>query len=414
MTHILIWIISAFSIMLMLFRPFHTPEVVWVSAGALLLCLLRLIPLALAGHAVAEGLDVYLFLAGMMLLSELAKDYGVFAWLAHLAVKSAKQSSTKLFTSIFAVGVVVTAFMSNDATAVVLTPAVLAAVKRAKAPPLPYLFSCALVANAASFILPISNPANLVVFNSTMPPLHRWLAMFSVPSLASIVITYVLLRWYCRKEISVQCNGSTSDVHLSGMGRICLFGIVAVAIALLIASALKIDLGLPTFLASMTVTAIVAIRSRSNPIRLARQISWSILPLVAALFVIVEAVKSVGALLLLHNLFESSLHLPQSGAALALGTSVGVGTDIVNNLPLGLITGATLRTVPLQPMLAKIILIAIDLGPNLSITGSLATILWLTEIRREGLNVTGWQFFKIGVIVMPISLVFAILAAWLI
>jgi arsenical pump membrane protein len=96
---------------------------------------------------------------------------------------------------------------------------------------------------------------------------------------------------------------------------------------------------------------------------------------------------------------------------IALGVAVGFGTDIVNNLPLGLITGAALRTVPLQPMLAKVVLIAIDLGPNLSITGSLATILWLTAIRREGLDVSGWQFFKIGVIIMPISLVFAILAA---
>lgn len=414
MPHILIWTISAFSILLMLLRPFKTPEVVWVSAGALLLCLLRLIPFSLAGKAVAEGLDVYLFLTGMMLLSELAKVYGVFAWMAHHAVRSANRSSMRLFTSIYVVGVVVTIFMSNDATAVVLTPAVLAAVKRAKAPPLPYLFSCALVANAASFVLPISNPANLVVFNSTMPPLLRWLAMFSVPSLVAIIITYVLLRWYCHKEISAPCEGSTSDTRLSEMGKISLFGIAAVAIVLLTASALEMNLGLPTFLASAAVTSIVAIRSRSNPIRLAREISWSILPLVAALFVIVEAVKSAGAMFLLHGLFETCLHLPQSRAALALGIAVGFGTDIVNNLPLGLITGAALRTISLQPMLAKVILIAIDLGPNLSITGSLATILWLTAIRREGLDVSGWQFFKIGMIIMPISLVLAILAALLI
>lgn len=414
MAHILIWTISAFSIILMLLRPFKTPEVVWVSAGALLLCLLQLIPFSLAGKAVAEGLDVYLFLTGMMLLSELAKDYGVFAWMAHYAVRSANRSSMRLFTSIYVVGVVVTIFMSNDATAVVLTPAVLTAVKRAKAPPLPYLFSCALVANAASFVLPISNPANLVVFNSTMPSLLRWLAMFIVPSLVAIIITYVLLRWYCRNEISAPCEGSTSDARLSEMGKISLFGIAAVAIVLLTASALEINLGLPTFLASTAVTSIVAIRSRSNPIRLLREISWSILPLVAALFVIVEAVKSAGAMHLLHDIFESSLHIPQSRAALALGMAVGIGTDIVNNLPLGLITGATLRTMSLQPMLAKVVLIAIDLGPNLSITGSLATILWLTAIRREGLDVTGWQFFKIGMIIMPISLVFAILAALLI
>jgi arsenical pump membrane protein len=414
MPHILIWIISATSILLMLLRPFKTPEFVWVSAGAMLLCLLQLIPFSLAGKAVAEGLDVYLFLTGMMLLSELAKDYGVFAWMAHFAVKSANGSSARLFTLIFAVGVLVTVFMSNDATAVVLTPVVLTAVKRAKAPPLPYLFSCALVANAASFVLPISNPANLVVFNSTMPPLLRWLAMFSVPSLVAIIITYVLLRSFCRKEISAPCEGSTSDARLSEMGKISLFGIGAVAIVLLTASALEIDLGLPTFLASTAVTSIVAIRSRSNPIRLAREISWGILPLVAALFVIVEAVKSAGAMHLLHDLFESCLHLPQSRAALALGIAVGVGTDVVNNLPLGLITGATLRTISLQPMLAKVVLIAIDLGPNLSITGSLATILWLTAIRREGLDVSGRQFLKIGMIIMPISLVFAVLAALLI
>ena len=414
MAHILIWIISAISILLMLLRPFKTPEFVWVSAGALLLCVLRLIPIPLAGKAVAEGLDVYLFLTGMMLLSELAKDYGVFAWMAHYAVRSANRSSLRLFTSIYVVGVIVTVFMSNDATAVVLTPAVLAAVKRAKAPPLPYLFSCALVANAASFVLPISNPANLVVFNSTMPPLLRWLAMFSLPSLVAIIITYVLLRWYCRKEISAPCEGSISDARLSEMGMICLFGIAAVAIVLLTASALEMNLGLPTFIASTAVTLIVAIRSRSNPIRLAREISWSILPLVAALFVIVEAVKSAGAMNLLHDAFERSLRLPQSIAALALGIAVGFGTDVVNNLPLGLITGDALRTVSLQPMLAKVILIAIDLGPNLSITGSLATILWLTAIRREGLDVSGWQFFKIGMIIMPISLIFAILAALLI
>lgn len=414
MAHILIWTISASSIILMLLRPFKTPEAVWVSAGALLLCLLRLMPLALAGKAVAEGLDVYLFLTGMMLLSELASDYGVFAWMAHVAVKSANRSSTRLFTSIFVVGVLVTIFMSNDATAIVLTSAVLTAVKRAKAPPLPYLFSCALVANAASFVLPISNPANLVVFNSTMPPLLRWLAMFSVPSLVAIIVTYALLRWYCHKEISAPCNGSISDVRLSAMGKTSLIGIIAVVIALLTASAMEISLGLPTFLSSTAVTAIVAVQSRSNPIRLIRQISWSILPLVAALFVIVEAVKSAGAMQLLHNVFESCLHFPQSGAALALGILVGLGTDIVNNLPLGLITGAALRTVPLQPMFAKVIMIAIDLGPNLSITGSLATILWLTAIRREGLDVSGWQFFKLGVIIMPISLVFAILAALLI
>ena len=163
---VLIWAIATASIALMLFRPFGLPEVVWTVAGAALLCVLRLVPLRLAGYAVAEGLDVYLFLTGMMLLSELAKVYGVFDWLANIAVKQGKGSPVRLFTLIYAVGIVVTVFMSNDATAVVLTPAVLTAVNRAQARPMPYLLSCAMIANAASFVLPISNPANLWSFTT--------------------------------------------------------------------------------------------------------------------------------------------------------------------------------------------------------------------------------------------------------
>ncbi|MGC2616975.1 MAG: arsenic transporter, partial [Terracidiphilus sp.] len=393
---------------LMLFRPFGVPEFVWTAAGALLLCVLRLIPIRLAGHAVAEGMDVYLFLTGMMLLSELAKKNGVFDWLANIAVKRADGSSRHLFALIYGVGTAVTIFMSNDATAVVLTPAVLSAVRRAKAEPMPYLFACALIANAASFVLPISNPANLVVFHASMPPLAKWLGMFMLPSVISIAATYLLLRWYCRKQLAAACNGSDVEVHLSPVGKVSLLGILAVAVVLLIASALKMDLGMPTCIAAILVALIVLISGRSSPAYLVREISWSILPLVASLFVIVEAVKSAGALPMLQAAAEHAMQWPRIEGALVLAGAVGIGTNLVNNLPLGLIAGATLHSITVRPFLSQVVLIAVDLGPNLSITGSLATILWLIAIRREGMHVSGWQFLRAGMLIMPISLVLAI------
>jgi arsenical pump membrane protein len=395
----------------MLFRPFGVSEAVLTAAGALLLCLLRLIPWRLAGHAVAEGVDVYLFLAGMMLLSELAKIHGVFDWLAAIAVKKGDGSATRLFALIYSVGTVVTIFMSNDATAVVLTPAVLTAVKRAKVKPLPYLLICALIANAASFVLPISNPANLVVFHSAMPPLFRWLAMFALPSGVSIVVTYLALRWVCRGDMNMPSDEEEASTRLSTAGKISLLGILSVAAVLLVASAFEVDLGLPTCLASLVIAAVVLIRERSNPLHIVRDISWSVLPLVGALFVIVEAVKTTGALEMLHRALLHAMQWPTAVSALAVGGIVGFGTNLVNNLPLGLITGATLQTAPFHPVLAKAVLIGIDLGPNLSITGSLATILWLIAIRREGMHMSGWQFLKAGIIVMPISLVFTLGAA---
>jgi arsenical pump membrane protein len=411
MAPILIWSISAASIALMLIRPLRVSEMIWPAAGALLLCALHLISWRLAGRAVAEGMDVYLFLTGMMLLSELAKTHGVFDWLANVAVSHAAGSPRRLFLLIYAVGTAVTIFMSNDATAVVLTPAVLTAVKRAKAEPLPYLLVCALVANAASLVLPISNPANLVVFHSAVPPLSRWLAMFALPSLASILTTFVALRWYCRRQMQDQCNGSETDERLSPAGKITLAGIIFVAIVLLTASAFKADLGLPTCLAALAVAALVQIRVWSNPLPLVREISWSILPLVAALFVIVEAVKTAGALHLVENAIAGALSWQTVASALAVGFAVGVGANLFNNLPLGLLAGAALQNAPLHPVLNKAVLIGIDLGPNLSITGSLATILWLIAIRREGMQVSGWQFFKAGMIIMPISLALSIVAA---
>ena len=409
--HVLIWAIAAVSILLMLLRPFGLPEVVWTVGGAALLCLLRLIPLPLAGHAVAEGLDVYLFLIGMMLLSELAKVYGVFDWLANIAVKQGDGSPFRLFTLIYGVGTVVTVFMSNDATAVVLTPAVLTAVNRARAKPLPYLLSCALIANAASFVLPISNPANLVVFHNAMPPLAKWLAMFAVPSLVSIAVTYVILLWYCRNDLSGTTNGTLSKAELTIPGRISLLGILSVAGVLLAASALKLDLGLPTCLSGIVVAAIVSTRERESPLRIIREISWSILPLVAALFVIVEAIKSAGALTMLHAALLHVMNWPPAGAAFAVGGALGFGTNLVNNLPLGLLAGATLQTAPIQELLSRVVLIAIDLGPNLSITGSLATILWLIAIRREGMHVSGWQFLKAGMLIMPTALALTLAAS---
>ena len=118
-------------------RPFRWPEAIWAVSGALLLVALGLVPVNLAWQAVGKGTDVYLFLIGMMLLSELGRREGLFDWIAVLAVNYAKGSPRKLFLLVYLVGVVVTTFLSNDAAAVVLTPAVFAAAKKADTKPLP-------------------------------------------------------------------------------------------------------------------------------------------------------------------------------------------------------------------------------------------------------------------------------------
>jgi arsenical pump membrane protein len=404
------WLISLASIALVLIRPKGWPEAIWAVAGAGLLMLARLISPQRAASAAAKGTDVYLFLTGMMMISELARRAKVFDWIAVHAVRASRGSSARLFLLIYVVGIAVTVFLSNDATAVVLTPAVLAAVRAAEADPLPYLLICAFIANAASFVLPISNPANLVVYNGGMPPLKTWLLTFGLASVASIVVTFVVLRWIASKHLNRPVQTNLEHEALRPEGKLTLLGIGFLAIVLMVASGLNKDLGAPACAAGVVVAAAVSFRDRGTWKGIATGVTWSVLPLVAGLFVIVEALNGVGALHELADALQYLKHWPPRMAALSSGFGIAIVSNLMNNLPSGLIAAAGVQASHATGLLRDAVLVGVDLGPNLSVTGSLATILWLIAIRREGLNVTFWDFLKWGALVMPPALLLAILA----
>lgn len=405
----LIWIISLASILCVLLRPRDIAEAWWACGGALLLVLFTLISLPQAGSAVLKGVDVYLFLTGIMLLSELAREEGVFNWIAEVAAAHAKGSPKRLFLLIYLAGTVVTTFLSNDATAVVLTPAVLTIVRRLKVEPVPHLLACALIANAASFVLPISNPANLVIFAQHMPPLIKWLGFFLLPSFVSIIITFFALRYTSQKGLQGKIIETLPQSKLSIEGQLALGGLIMAAVVLVTASAIGWPLGAPTCGAALLATAMVALRDRSAPLQIAKGVSWSVLPLVAGLFVIVEALQSAGGLRLAAAGLHAAANLGGILGNLVTAFAVGLLSNGMNNLPAGLISGTAVQSVHEHGNLANAVLIGVDLGPNLSVTGSLATILWLIGLRRENVKITGWRFFKVGLVVMPTALFFSIL-----
>jgi len=410
LSNILVWLIAAAAIAAVLFRPKEWPEAVWACSSAVLLVVLRLITLPKALHAVGKGTDVYLFLTGMMLMADLARREGVFDWLASIAVARARGSRARLFTLIFAVGILVTVFLSNDATAVVLTPAVYAAVKKARADAMPHLFACAFIANAASFVLPISNPANLVVYGKEMPALLSWLKLFTLPSVLSIGATFVILRLLFRGDLRGAVAQDVMVEKLPPEGRRAAWGIIGTGAVLLAASALGRDLGLPTCVAAIGALLWATRANRTALLELIREIPWSVLPLVAGLFVVVEALNGAGALNQLDRGVNALLDLPVIPAALSASFGIAFLSNVMNNLPSGLFVGGALHSLRMPDYLRHALLIGVDLGPNLSVTGSLATILWLIVLRREGLHVSAGRFLKAGALVMPPALLLATVA----
>jgi len=406
------WGIAAAATAGVIVRPFAWPEYVWAVMGAVALVVFGLLSPADALSGVGKGTDVYLFLTGMMLLSELARQEGLFDWLAAHAGRLAHGSATRLFTLIFGVGTVVTVFLSNDATAVVLTPAVAAVTKAARATkPLPFLFICAFIANAASFVLPISNPANLVIYGAHMPPLLEWLPRYALPSALSILATYAVLRWTQRVELRQEIAAGIALPALSAAGKMAACGIFATALILLGSSAADLQLGLPTFLAGVGTALLVLNRSHSGVWDVAKSMSWGVLPLVAGLFVLVEALETTGVTRRLADLMRHEVQRSGTLAAWGAGVILAMGSNLVNNLPAGLVAGRVVELAHVPDHVRSAVLIGVDLGPNLSVTGSLATILWLAALRREGQSVSAWAFLKLGLLVMPTALLLALAGA---
>jgi arsenical pump membrane protein len=186
------------------------------------------------------------------------------------------------------------------------------------------------------------------------------------------------------------------------------YGIVGVAIALIVASWFGVPLGLPTLAVTSLVAAIVLIGKNEAPWATLKGVHWGVLALVAGLFVLVQGLEHQGAVQALGAILQGRTDASANGTAWGAGIVIAFASNLVNNLPLGLIVGATTTAVHAGTTMQAAIAIGIDLGPNLSVTGSLATILWLAVIRREGEHVSAWQFLRLGILVMPIALLLAL------
>src|SRR6202012_5771457 len=172
--------------------------------------------------------------------------------------------------------------------------------------------------------------------------------------------------------------------------------------AMLAASWLGFPLGAPTLIAALAAIATVQLSKREAPWGLLEHVSWSVLPLVAGLFVLVAGVGQTG---LVAALTEGRRAAPPAaprepaGGAAAL---VAFPYNLMNNLPAGLVAGTAANAGAMPDGVSSAIAIGIALGPNLSVTGSLATILWLAALRREGEHVSAWQFLRVGAVAMPL------------
>jgi arsenical pump membrane protein len=408
-------VIFAATLTAIVIRPLRIGEAWLAAAGAVLMLAVGATTAAAALNAVVAEWNLFLFFFGLMLTAAVADMARFFDWIAALAVGASRGSGRRLLLSVFGLGALVTSFLSNDATAIIVTPVVYAVVTRLRLRVMPYLLAISFIANSASMTLPISNPINVLVGEHLRAPLVEYLFHLLPASLASIAITvavFMVLFWRTvDRPFAFDWRGAVAAASAERSFFVPVLAALAVlAIAYVVAAALLWPLGVVATAGGLALFGIAAARRRISVEHLRAHVSPALFVYVAALFILIRAVQDAG---LTTELVAGAVARATDAASAVAGGLLGsaVTSNLVNNLPAVLVFVSGAQTGGVHEALRAPFLFGAlagaDLGPNLTPVGALSTMLWLVIVRRRGVEVSAWDFFKIGVIVAPLTLIAA-------
>jgi arsenical pump membrane protein len=404
--------IAFITLLLMLFRPRQISEATAAVIGAVLLLVTRAVPLDRLPHAINETGGVLLFLLGMMLLTGIAERARVFDVLAESVVRLARGNGRLLLVLVYVLGAMVTAVLSLDVTVIVLTPIVYSLISRRKIAARPFMFACVFSANIASLVLPVSNLTNLLVYARRDPGFLEFVSTMWLPNLVAGVTNLLLFLWIFRKDIPhrfprEQFHPIQIDRWLLLSGAILsatLIGILGLGLA-----------NRPIWWAAIgggCVLLVLALLTRRITIpQIRHDVAPSIFVFVIAMTIVVEGVQRAW-------LNDQAIAFPDSLPMALLG-SIGltaIGSNVVNNIPAVVLALGVIERAPpaMQDALTWGSLIGANIGPALTTYGSLATMLWLTQLRRRGIQISSRTYLRISSFTVPLVLLASGFTLWLV
>ncbi len=391
-------------------RPRGLPEAVATAPAALTLCLLGVVGWSTAWEHVLAMAPTVAFLAGVLMLSWLCEAEGMFAAAGQWMARKARGRPVVLLGLVFVVASLTTAVLSLDATVVLLTPVIFVTTSRAGVRPRPQVYAAAHLSNSASLLLPVSNLTNLLALGASGVSFLTFAGLMAGPWLVAIAIEYVVFRFFFASDLSVR--GVPREVV--DEARMPRFALVVLCLTL-VGFAVSSPLGIEPFWAAFAGVAAIAVkrlfRREAAPGPLAMGLvkaanPWFLL-FVLGLAVVVQAVVGHGMADALRSFLPTGSDLP---SLLLLVLIAAVLANLVNNLP------AVLVLLPLVahggPLPVLTVLIGVNIGPNLTYVGSLATLLWRRIVADHDHESGLGEFTRLGALTVPVSLVACTIALW--
>lgn len=392
-------------------RPRGLPEITVAGPAALVALVLGVVTPGQAWDEIAALAPTVGFLAAILVLGHLADAHGVFTWVAALLTRAGGPHPRRLLVLVFAVAAVTTAVLSLDATVVLLTPVVIRAARALRVPVRPHAYATAHLSNSASTLLPVSNLTNLIAFSATGLTFVHFTAVMAVPWLVTIVIELAGFLLFFRRDLSASDSPPPETAMPTRPAPVPALAVLA---ATLVGFALGGAVGIaPGWIAAAgaAVLAVPALRDgRTSVRRIVYAADVWFCAFVLALGVVVAGVAAgpIGAWLADHLPTDAGL-----AGMLLMSVIAAVAANLLNNLPATLLLLAALG--PGAPTgLVLALLIGVNLGPNLTYVGSLATILWRRVATDGGCRPELGTFTGLGLATTPLAVVGATTALWLI
>ncbi|MGC4105302.1 MAG: ArsB/NhaD family transporter [Thermomicrobiales bacterium] len=401
--HLLVLAILAGTLILMLIRPGNRTEAWYACAGGIGMVLVGAVPPGAVPGLAGQTKNVLLFLAGMMLLTGVAERAGVFAELADGCVRLAHGNGRRLYILLFVLGALVTATLSLDVTVIMLTPIVATIAARRKLDPVPFLFACVFVANTASLVLPVSNLTNLLVFARLEPGFASFVGTMWLPNLVAAGVNLGIFLWLFRNRIPDRFD--SDDLTPVALDRWLLTAGVITAATLVAIFVLGLA-DLPLWWAAIggggLLASVAATSGRLTVRQVRHDLSPGIFAFVIAMTVVVDGFRR-------EFLAGRSIPIPHDQTLAALTGIAGgaIGSNIVNNIPMTVLALSIVDGVKpeMQQALAYGTLVGVNIGPALTTYGSLATMLWLTLVRRRGIAISTGDYLRVSLVTVPAVLV---------
>ena len=398
-------------------RPWNVPEAAVAVPLALLLVAMRVLPAGDAWDEVGSLAPVVAFLAAVLVLGQLCEDEGLFEAAGGWMARAANGSPTRLLSAVVALAAVTTAVLSLDATVVLLTPVVFATAARIGARARPHVYATTHLANAGSLLLPVSNLTNLLAFQASGVSFMRFAGLMAAPWLLVVVVERLAIARFFRSDLASSSGGLSPQVAVDEPARaaagadpapgFAAIVVVATLVGFVVASAVGVD---PAWAAAGGVVVLgwhSLARRRVTPARLVRSVNVPFLLFVLGLGVVVRAVVDNG----LAEAVGDLLPRGSSFAALLLVAAIAaVLANVVNNLPAILLLLPLLAGGGPGPVLAA--LVGVNVGPNLTYVGSLATLLWRRIARAHDSEPALAEYHALGLLTVPLSIVLATAALW--